>query len=114
MTQALAQMCFATVAGLGLKTIIQNPSWTTYRKPFLISFGITAGLCLLLILVPSIVGLKSENDKQLIAQLSEMFGKNMASANELYAAIIEDRGSMLRSDALRSLFFILEIGRAHV
>ena len=107
MTQALAQMCFATVAGLGLKTIIQNPSWTAHKKSFLISFGITAGLCLLLILVPSIVGLKSENDKQLIDQLSEMFGKNMASANELYAAIIEDRGSMLRSDALRSLFFIV-------
>ncbi len=107
MIQALAQLCFVVVAGLGLKKIAENPSWNALKKPFFISLGVTGGLCLVFTLIPSLLDMRSANDTALIDQLTEMFGKNKVAANELYNALVEDRASLLRSDAFRSLIFIL-------
>ncbi len=107
MIMSLLQLSMVIVGGLALKKIIEKPDWATFKQPFFISLGIVGGLTLVLALVPSIVGLRSDNDPALIDQLTQAFGNNKLAANDLYNALIEDRGSLLRSDAFRSLFFIL-------
>lgn len=108
MILSLTQMCMIVVATLGVQKLLENPpSWTDFKKPFLISLGVTAGLALALALAPSLVGLRSSNDSAFVNQLVQSFGNNQAAANDLYNALLDDRASMLRSDALRSLLFIL-------
>ncbi len=107
MIMSLLQLSMVIVGGLALKKILEKPDWATFKQPFFISLGIVGGLTLILALVPSIVGLRSDNDPALIEQLTQAFGNNKLAANDLYSSLIDDRGSLLRSDALRSLFFIL-------
>ncbi len=62
------------------------------------SAGITGGLCLLLALFGgALCSFSSPNDAQVFAQLPGWLSK----------AIVEDRASMLRSDAFRSFLFVM-------
>jgi hypothetical protein len=47
------------------------------------------------------------NDEPLKASLSQAFGENQTAANEVYGALLDDRASLLQSDAWRSIIFIL-------
>lgn len=108
MILSLTQFCMIIIASLGVKQLVENrPTWTDFKKPFFISLGLTAGVALILGLVPSLVGLRSPNDTAFIEQMTQSFGNNQAAANDLYNALLDDRASMLRSDALRTVLFIL-------
>lgn len=108
MILSLVQLCMVIMAGLGLQKIFtQKPTWAAFKKPFFISLGVTAGLCLLFSLLSSIFGYKSVNDPQLLEGLKQSFQNNEGAVNNLYSALKEDRASLLRADALRSLMFIL-------
>ncbi|MBB3837355.1 hypothetical protein FHS57_001349 [Runella defluvii] len=108
MILSLTQFCMIIIASLGVKQLIENrPSWEEFKKPFFISLGSTAGLALILAIVPSLVGLRSDNDAAFVEQMAQSFGNNKAAANDLYNALLDDRASMLRSDALRTVLFIL-------
>lgn len=64
------------------------------KRAFGLSLGITGGFCLLFLLIPSLAGdFSSASDLQL--------------PQFLIAALQEDRASLLRSDAFRSLIFIV-------
>jgi hypothetical protein len=108
MILSLVQLCLVIMAGLGLQKIFsKKPTWETFKKPFFISLGSTAGLCLLFSILSSIFGYKSVNDPQLLEGLKQSFQNNESAVNNLYSALKEDRASLLRTDALRSLVFIL-------
>ncbi len=108
MILSLVQLCLVIMAGLGLQKIFtQKPTWEAFKKPFFISLGITAGLCLLFGLLSSIFGYKSVNDTQLLEGLKQSFQNNEGAVSNLYIALKEDRASLLRADAFRSLIFIL-------
>ncbi|TAE36838.1 MAG: hypothetical protein EAZ70_10085 [Runella slithyformis] len=108
MILSLTQLCMVVVAVLGLKTLLQNtPTWANFKKPFFVSLGLTAGVALLLALVPSLVGLRSANDPAFLDNMTQSFGNNRTAASDLYAALLDDRAAMLRSDAFRSVLFIL-------
>lgn len=67
-------------------------------KSIYISAGITAGICLIFALFgKSFLNFTSPNDAQFISQIPEW----------LYDAIIDQRASMMQSDAFRSFVFIL-------
>ena len=107
MILSLVQLCLVIMAGLGLQKIFaQKPTWEAFKKPFFISLGVTAGLCLLFILLSSIFGYKSVNDAQLLEGLKQSFQNNEGAVSSLYSALKEDRASLLRADAFRSLIFI--------
>ncbi|MFN3850706.1 MAG: hypothetical protein ACK4NY_14830 [Spirosomataceae bacterium] len=108
MILSLQQLFMVGVGIFGIKTLIDTkPSFAEIKKPFLISLGITGGLCLIFALLPSLfVSFSSESDQNLVQQLSQSFG-NQQVAQSVLNSIIEDRASLMQGDAWRSLIFIL-------
>lgn len=95
MILVLAEFTIPLLAFLGVSTAIENKNnFVEIKKNLLWSTGLTAGICLLLWLIPSFVGdFSAASDGQL--------------PDPLKNALIEDRKALLRSDALRSALFIL-------
>jgi hypothetical protein len=108
MILSIFQMCLIVIAGLGLHQILTNPpTWAEFKKPLLISFTATAGLSLILSVLPSLFGFVGANDPQLIDSLKQSFGQNQSAVDSLYNALLKDRAALMTSDALRSFFLIL-------
>lgn len=76
-------------------------------KDFLYSVYITGGILLVFLLIPTLFfSFRSENQQQLIQQLVQATGDE-SFANSIANALVDDRISMARSDAFRSLIFML-------
>ncbi|EOR94539.1 : hypothetical protein [Arcticibacter svalbardensis MN12-7] len=76
-------------------------------KKSLYSLYITGGILLLIILVPSVfLGFKTANHEEVLKGLTQATG-DQGFANSLASALIEDRVSLARADAFRSLIFVL-------
>lgn len=93
----VAQITMPLLGFLALKTIIDSPERKIYRKPLLISAGVTGGICLMFALFGGVLcTFSSPYDGSSLAGMPEWF------MDALYA----ERASMLRSDAFRSFAFI--------
>jgi hypothetical protein len=92
MTVAIAMLTFPLASVLALEQLISRPFKPVVRKKFLYASGISAGIVLLIFLFPYAPGL---NDPQIPEWLN--------------TAVKKDRASIVRSDALRSLFFVVSI-----
>lgn len=77
---------------LGVEKFLQQGLTPATKKKLLIAFGVTGGICLLLVLIPGIFDFKKEVEDQLPVWFSN--------------ALRADRKSLLRDDAFRSLCFI--------
>jgi hypothetical protein len=97
MALSLAIVLMMIGGALALQKIADTKQLDTLRKPLLTALGITGGFCALVYLLGGMMPLDAPNDGQ--------FG-------ELVGAVKEDRLAVLRSDALRSLFFIALAGGA--
>ena len=108
MILSLFQLCVVVIVALGLNEILKSPpSWEKFKKPFYISLGITAGICLIFALMPSLLNVTIEKDIEFKEALKQSFGENQSAVNSLYNALISDRQQLISSDAWRSLIFIL-------
>lgn len=77
-------------------------------KNLLNSLYITGGIILLLILLPSVfLSFRTESHTVFIDQLTQITSGDRAFADAIANALISDRISLARMDALRSLFFVL-------
>lgn len=108
MVLALAQLLMVLVAVLALATLAQKKiCWKDLQRPFLISVGITAGLCLILAIMPTaFFSFQGASDPQLAASFSQQ-ANDQAFGQQLVNAIVQDRAGLMRGDAFRSLLFIL-------
>ena len=99
MALVIPGLIFPLVGVWGIWVIIKNRyTITELKKPLLISASITAGICLIFWIMPGLFcNFISANDAQFIDQVPAWY----------YNALIEDRGALLKSDALRSLIFVL-------
>lgn len=95
MMLTLASLTMPLLAMLAIKKIIDAKDPWVYKKQILNSFYIVGGLCTLFVLVPGIAG-----------NFSSLADENFKKYDWLINALREDRASMLRIDALRSLFFV--------
>jgi hypothetical protein len=104
MTLALAQLLMVLLSVLALKKIVNREiSWAELQRPFLISLGITAGICLILAVAPGIFfSFQSASD----ARFAEGVG-DIAFGQQIVNAIVSDRAGMLKGDAFRSFIFII-------
>lgn len=108
MALSLVQLCVAVVAALGVKKLMdEKPDWKQFQRPFFISLALTGGVALLFTLIPGFFDFKAPRDSGLVDTLTQQFGNNKVAANDIYNALLTDRVAMLRSDAFRSLVFIL-------
>jgi hypothetical protein len=108
MALSLVQLCVAVVAALGVKKLMdEKPDWKQLQRPFFISLALTGGVALLFTLIPGFFDFKAPRDSGLVDTLTQQFGNNKVAANDIYNALLTDRVAMLRSDAFRSLIFIL-------
>jgi len=99
MTLVIASLCFPILGALGLARLMAQDEESKKRneQALKIAAGVVGGLLLLVCLMPSLLGdFSAEGDKQ------------MASLpKEFLDAFREDRMSMARADALRSLLFVV-------
>ncbi len=99
MTLVIAELTIPLLAILGLQKVFSGDyDKDKIVKQLLYALGITGGMVILLIL-----GLSSSSTAFIGAQDISMFGQN----DILLDAIRADRSALFRSDALRSLFYIL-------
>lgn len=78
------------------------------NKSLLNSLYITGGLLLILIAVPTVLlDFKTQNHNAFIEQLTQVTNGDRAFADSIAKALVDDRISLARMDALRSLFFVL-------
>ncbi|MDR1561958.1 MAG: hypothetical protein LBS54_02565 [Dysgonamonadaceae bacterium] len=99
MSLVITALILPIIAGWGLKSLLKGEFVAgKLKKQFLYSLGITGGICLLLWVMPAVfLNFESEYDRQFVSQVPEWY----------YTALISDREAMLKSDAFRSLVFIL-------
>ncbi len=72
-----------------------------------LSFYIVGGILLIIILIPSLIlSFKTSNHQAFVDQLTQAVG-DQSFANSIANALIQDRTSLARMDALRSLIFVL-------
>ncbi|MGV3705929.1 MAG: YfhO family protein [Arcticibacter sp.] len=80
------------------KVLIKKASYSLY---------ITGGIILLILVLPGLfLSFKASNHQQVVEGLTQAIG-DQGFANSLANALIEDRTSLARADALRSLIFVL-------
>ena len=98
MTLTMMPIFLAGGAALALQALLtEKPTFKTIQRPFLIAFGLTGGLALLLALLGgSLLDFRGPND-------AAMFG---ADASDLLRALEGDRAGLLRTDAFRAFFYI--------
>lgn len=96
MSLFIAQLLVPILVVLGLRKWSQFEDGEQIRKKLMVAAGVTGGLALIFALAPSVAGdFTSTNDK------------SYGFPQWLLQAVEEDRASMARRDALRSLAFVL-------
>ncbi|MCU0469752.1 MAG: hypothetical protein MUF58_14230 [Arcicella sp.] len=103
MILSLVQLAIVTLAILALKQIAEEkPTFNDLKKPLIYSLALTAGISLIFSLLPSMfLSFKGTNDAAM--QITGDKGVD----GQIIRAIAQDRESLLRSDAFRSVVLIL-------
>ncbi len=106
----LAQLAFPILAFLAIKEALLAKDKAFILKKLFLALYITGGIALLVALLPTLFfSFKSTTaDESLIAQLTQAFQGDSAFANSIVNnALVQDRASLARADAIRSLVFVL-------
>ena len=106
MTLVIAEVCMPILAFLALAEVMKNPEILKKNMYYLyVSFGLTAGLCLLFYIVPNVFfNFLSQGEAAQFAQLTN--GKDGAIYQMLINDIENVRMAIFKKDAIRSYIFI--------
>jgi Bacterial membrane protein YfhO len=105
---AVASLCFPIMAFLAIKEAIDNPDKKALFNKAKIALYITGGLTLIIALLPDLfLSFKSSNHQQLVDGLTQMARGDSGLGNALASALIQDRISAARADAIRTLIFLV-------
>lgn len=106
MTLVIAEVCMPILAFLALAEVIRNPECLKKNKIYLyVSFGLTAGLCLLFYIIPDVFfNFLSQGEAAQFAQLG--VGKDGAVYQTFAAELEKVRMAIFQKDAIRSFLFI--------
>lgn len=104
----LTQLAFPIMAFLAIKEVLETKDKAPILKKLFIALYITGGLALLVALLPTLLfNFKGVSNEMQLAQLTQAFQGDSAFANTVINALAEDRASLARADAIRSLIFVL-------
>jgi hypothetical protein len=105
---AVASICFPMLAFLAIQEVITTADKKIILKKLMLSVYITGGVTLLLIILPDLIlSFKSADHVTTISYLGQALKGDTGMANEVANAIVKDRISAERSDAIRTLVFII-------
>ena len=105
---AVASLCFPIMAFLAIKEAIDNPDKKALFAKAKIALYITGGLTLIIAVVPDLfLSFKSHNHQQLVDGLTQMARGDSGLGNALASALVQDRIAAARTDAVRTLIFLL-------
>jgi hypothetical protein len=105
---AVASICFPMLAFLAIQEVITTPDKKAILKKLMLSVYITGGFTLLLIILPDLLlSFKSTDHAATVSYLGQALKGDTGMANEVANAIVKDRISAERSDAIRTLVFII-------
>ena len=106
MTLVIAEVCMPILAFLALAEVMKNPEILKKNMYYLyVSFGLTAGLCLLFYIVPDIFfNFLSQGEAMQFAKLGA--GRDGAIYQKLAAELENVRMAIFKKDAIRSFLFI--------
>ncbi|PAW92417.1 hypothetical protein CKK33_02465 [Mucilaginibacter sp. MD40] len=106
-TLVIAALCFPILAFLALNEVFENPDKAYIWAKTKLAFYISGGLTLLMIVLPGIIlSFKSPEHQNLISMLTQAFRGDTAMANSVAGALVEDRQTLERQDAIRTFIFI--------
>jgi hypothetical protein len=104
---AVAQLCFPMMAILAVNEIIANTDKRYILKKTLLAFYITGGIALVIAIVPdALFSFKPSTNQDIVNYLTEIFRGDATMANDVNNAMIQDRISIARADAIRSLILV--------
>ncbi|WP_423147490.1 YfhO family protein [Rubrolithibacter danxiaensis] len=106
---AVAGFLFPILAVLAVKEIVTEKfDQKKLQKQLLYSLYITGGILLVILIVPTLFfDFKPSSHQQFIQQLAQAIGGDQNFANSIANSLVQDRISMARGDAFRSLIFVL-------
>ncbi len=94
----VAEIAMPLLGFLGLQKIVNGEvAWKKLRNSLYIAGGVTAGICLIVVLFAGSFDMTSTYDAQWKGQVPQW----------LYDAILDQRTAMVKSDAWRSLLFVV-------
>lgn len=104
----IASLCFPILAFLAINELVTAQDKKPLFNKLKIALYITGGICLIMAVAPDIFfSFKSSNHETLISSLAQAFGGDNGMANTVASALVQDRISLAKTDAIRSLIFIL-------
>jgi Bacterial membrane protein YfhO len=105
---AVASICFPILAFLAIEEVIVTTDKKLILKKLKLAFYITGGLTLILIAVPQLIlNFKPSDSQNGISYLTQALKGDSATANSVANAMVSDRVDAERSDAIRTLIFIV-------
>ncbi len=106
MTLVIAEVCMPILAFLALAEVMRNPEVLKKNMYYLyVSFGLTAGLCLLFYIAPNVFfNFLSQGEAAQFAQLTA--GKDGAIYQMFMSELEKVRIAIFQKDAIRSFLFI--------
>lgn len=109
MTLVIAEVCMPILAFLALAEVMKNPDVLKKNMYYLyVSFGLTAGLCLLFYILPNtFFNFFSQGEAVQFAQLSA--GKDGAIYQMFMSELEKVRIAIFQKDAIRSFLFITAV-----
>ncbi|MFW6203248.1 MAG: hypothetical protein ACOC30_03005, partial [Marinilabilia sp.] len=109
MTLVIATVTIPLLGLLGLKKVMDNPSLIREQSgKFLAAFGLTGGVALLLYLFPGFFfDFVSEREMSALMQQKQNMPEQAGAIDEVIRNMKQARIGLLKSDAVRSFFFIL-------
>ncbi|MDT3402958.1 hypothetical protein [Mucilaginibacter terrae] len=104
---AIAELCFPVLGFMAVHEAITSTNKDEVLKKLKIAGAIAGGLTLLLILLPTVLlSFKAPEHEGFVNQLSQAIGGDTSFANTIANALVQDRISLERADAIRSFIFI--------
>jgi hypothetical protein len=105
---AVASICFPILAFLAVQEIVNAADKSAILKKLYLSLYIVGGLTLLLIALPQLLlSFKSADAQTGISYLTQAFKGDSATANSVANAMVSDRTDAARTDAIRTLIFVV-------
>jgi hypothetical protein len=105
---AVTGLCVPILAILAIQEITVATDKAEIIKKLKLTLYIAGGFTLLLIVYPELLlSFKQSNQALIVSELTQVLKGNSTSANAIANALVSDRVSLERADAIRSLIFIL-------